>query len=64
MEKNIIHVENLSKQFKISKREAGIKNAIKSFFRRNYITINALDDINFDINEGEIVRLYRSKWCW
>ena len=32
MEENIIHVKNISKQFKISKREAGMKNAIKSFF--------------------------------
>lgn len=55
MEENIIHVENISKQFKISKREAGMKNAIKSFFKREYQTINALDDISFDIKPGEIV---------
>lgn len=55
MEKNIIHVQNISKQFKISKREAGMKNAIKSFFKREYKTINALDEISFDIKEGEIV---------
>ena len=55
MEENIIHVENISKQFKISKREAGMKNAIKSFFKREYQTINALDDISFDIKTGEIV---------
>lgn len=55
MKKNIIHVENISKQFKVSKREAGMKNAIKSFFKREYKTINALEQINFDINEGEIV---------
>lgn len=55
MEENIIHVQNISKQFKISKREAGMKNAIKSFFKREYKTINALDEISFDIKEGEIV---------
>ena len=55
MEENIIHVKNISKQFKISKREAGMKNAIKSFFKREYQTINALDDISFDIKPGEIV---------
>ena len=55
MEENIIHVKNISKQFKISKREAGMKNAIKSFFKREYQTINALDDISFDIKTGEIV---------
>ena len=55
MEESIIQVRNISKQFKISKREAGMKNAIKSFFRREYKTINALDNISFDIKPGEIV---------
>ena len=55
MEKNIIQVQNISKQFKISKRDAGLKNSIKSFLKRNYQTIDALNDINFSIKEGEIV---------
>lgn len=55
MEENIIHVKNISKQFKISKRGAGVKNAIKSFFKREYKIIDALDDISFDIKKGEIV---------
>lgn len=55
MEENIIHVENISKQFKVAKREAGMKNAVKSFFKREYQTINALDEVSFDIKEGEIV---------
>ncbi len=55
MEKEIIQVKHISKRFKVSKREAGLKNAIKSFFKRNYKIINSLDDINFSIKEGEIV---------
>ena len=55
MEESIIKLNNISKQFKISKREAGMKNAIKSFFKREYKTINALDNISFDIKPGEIV---------
>ncbi len=51
----IIELKNISKQFKISKRDAGVKNAIKSFFHRQYKTINALENISFNINEGEIV---------
>lgn len=35
MEENIICVKNISKEFKISKRDAGIKNAIKSFLGEN-----------------------------
>lgn len=55
MEKEIIRVNNISKQFKISKREAGLKNAIKSFFKREYQIINALTDVSFSIKQGEIV---------
>ena len=55
MEKEIISIKHISKRFKISKREAGLKNAIKSFFKREYKIINSLEDINFSIKEGEIV---------
>ncbi len=55
MDKEIIKVNNISKQFKITKREAGLKNAIRSFFKREYKTINALKDVSFSIKEGEIV---------
>ena len=55
MGESIIELKNISKQFKISKRDAGVKNAIKSFFHRQYKTINALENISFNINEGEIV---------
>lgn len=55
MEKEIITVKHVFKRFKISKREAGLRNAIKSFFKREYQIINSLEDINFSIKEGEIV---------
>lgn len=55
MEKEIITINHISKNFKIFKREAGLKNAIKSFFKRQYQIINSLEDVNFTIKEGEIV---------
>lgn len=55
MEEEVISVRHISKKFKISKREAGLKNAIKSFFKREYKIINSLEDINFSIKKGEIV---------
>ena len=55
MEEEIISIRLISKKFKISKREAGLKNAIKSFFKREYKIINSLEDINFSIKKGEIV---------
>ena len=55
MEEEINSIRHISKKFKISKREAGLKNAIKSFFKREYKIINSLEDINFSIKKGEIV---------
>ena len=54
-EDNIISVKNISKEYKISKRDGGMKNAVKSFFKREYKKIQALDDISFNIKKGEIV---------
>ncbi|WP_236911240.1 ABC transporter ATP-binding protein [Clostridium sp. Cult1] len=51
----LIVAEDLSKSFKISKRNVGIKNAFKSLFHREYETIKALDKVSFEIEEGELV---------
>lgn len=51
----MIRVENLSKDFKINKKYAGFKGAIKSFFTSEYTIKKAVDNISFDINDGEIV---------
>ena len=52
---SIISVKNISKTFKVSKRKSGAKEALKSFFKREYKYIKAIDDISFDIEKGEIV---------
>ncbi|WP_102398981.1 ABC transporter ATP-binding protein [Haloimpatiens massiliensis] len=51
----MIEVEALSKSFKVVKREAGIGAAVKSLFKPKYSTVQALKDVSFKINEGEIV---------
>ena len=51
----MIQVENLSKTFYVQKREAGFKNALKTFFKREKTAIKALDSLSFTIKEGEIV---------
>lgn len=51
----MIKVENLTKEFKITKKYPGFKGAIKSFFSTEYTTKKAVDDISFEINDGEIV---------
>ena len=50
-----ISVKHLTKTFKVSKRNSGLKAAIKSFFKREYIYIDAVKDVSFEINKGEIV---------
>ena len=52
---SFIEVKHVSKSFKVVKREKGFKNALKSFFKREYITVDAARDINFSIEKGEIV---------
>lgn len=51
----MIRVENLTKEFKMSKKYPGFKGAIKTFFSREYSKKLAVDSISFEINEGEIV---------
>ena len=52
---SIIKVENLSKIFKKPIRGEGLSGMIKSFFSRKYEEVRAVDDISFEIEEGEIV---------
>ena len=52
---NLIHVKNLSKTFKVAYRDSGLKASIKSFFKRKYKYVKAVDNISFDIKKGEIV---------
>ena len=51
----MIRVENLTKEFRISKKYPGFKGAIKSFFSTEYTTKKAVEGISFEINDGEIV---------
>ena len=52
---NVIEVTNLQKTFKVPKRKAGFINAVKGFVNREYTEVKALDDISFNISEGELV---------
>lgn len=50
-----IDVNNLCKSYKVAKRDSGFINALKSFAKREYKIINAVNDITFKIKKGEIV---------
>jgi ABC-2 type transport system ATP-binding protein len=51
----MIQVEALSKSFKVVKRGAGVGAAVKSLINPQYSTVQALENISFKIDEGEIV---------
>ncbi len=50
-----IHVEDLKKSFKVSKRKEGVKASLTNFLHRDYEEIKALEEISFDIAKGELV---------
>ncbi len=51
----MIEFTNISKTYRVAKRQAGMKNAVKSFFSREYNDIHALKDVSFTIGDGEMV---------
>ena len=52
---SFIEVKQISKTFKVAKKKSGLKESIKSFFKRDYIDVKAVEDISFSIEKGEIV---------
>ena len=54
----LIHLENISKTFKVAQRSSSQKDVLKSFFKKRYREVEALKEVSFDIKEGEIVRIY------
>lgn len=52
---SFIKVEALCKSFKVAKRNSGVKAALKSFFKREYKIVDAVEDVSFEIEKGEIV---------
>ncbi len=55
MMNKIIEVRNLYKSFEVASKDPGLKGTIKHFFNRKIKNIKVIKNINFEINEGEIV---------
>ena len=51
----MIEMKGVSKTYRVRRREAGLKNAVKSLFSRDYDAIPALRDMSFTIPDGQIV---------
>ena len=52
---DIINVSHLSRSFRVAKREkAGLRYAIKSMIKREYVQVDAVNDVSFTVKKGEI----------
>ena len=50
-----IDVHGLAKHYRIHRKAAGFMGSLRSFIRRRYQNVKAVDDINFQIEAGEVV---------
>ena len=55
MTSETIFVEQLSKTYKVPEREGGFGAAVRGFFKRKYKDVKAVQEVNFKIEQGEIV---------
>ena len=51
----MIVMKNICKTYRVARRNAGFREAVKSFFHREYDTVTALDNVSFSIADGETV---------
>ena len=52
---DIITVSHLSRSFRVAKREkTGLRYAVKSLIRREYVQVDAVNDVSFTVKKGEI----------
>lgn len=52
---NIIKVKNLSRTYEYYRKQSGLFASFKALFRREKLYTKAVDDINFTLDEGELV---------
>lgn len=51
----MIELKNINKTFRVAKRNAGFKEAVRALFKKEYSYVKALDDVSFTIGDGEMV---------
>jgi ABC-2 type transport system ATP-binding protein len=52
---SVVHVNELTKIFKVPEREPGLRAAAKALVRRTTRDVHAVESISFDIEPGEVV---------
>ena len=51
----MIEVKNLQKDYKVYSSRKGLSGAFRDLFQRESKIVSAVNDISFQVNEGEIV---------
>lgn len=51
----MIELKHVNKTFRVAKRNAGMREALKALVSREYIQIQALRDVSFSVGDGEMV---------
>lgn len=51
----MIEFQDICKSYRVARRESGLGNAVKSFFKRDYTLVEAIKGISFSISDGETV---------
>ena len=51
----IIEVKKLSKTFKVKLKDKGLKGSLKSIVKPKYKIVNAVKNISFEVEKGEII---------
>ncbi len=51
----IIEVKNLKKFYKVHQKEPGLSGSVRSLFHRKYNDVKAVDNVSFQIEEGELI---------
>lgn len=51
----LIELRNISKTFRVARRNSGFGEAVRALFKREYTEIHALSDVSFTISDGEMV---------
>ncbi|MCM1126997.1 MAG: ATP-binding cassette domain-containing protein [Lachnospiraceae bacterium] len=50
-----IEVDHLVKEYKVNKKEKGLKGAVKNLFTQEVKYVRAVDDVSFKVGQGDIV---------
>jgi ABC-2 type transport system ATP-binding protein len=51
----VVHIDGLTKVFRVPEREGGLRASVKSLVNRKWRDVRAVDGISFDVQAGEIV---------